>query len=741
MCSPSPEEDRLPGPRLRDSFALIAPSLAPELISAGWASTLAAVADALPPVHTAGFECRLGAGARQVDIQQGIHRLDGHPAAIARFLAASASSPEWELVRRLCERWAEPGTSLHEGLSEVWLEVDVPGEAQARSFDLGQLVPSVFAVLRPDAVDGLSVAHDVLLTLVGPASAELLGPVLDRCAAACPQGARVSHLGMMLGRPVPAMRVHVSQLRLDAFATYLADVAWPGDPAPAESLARMLLENCDQVSLCLDVVGGLLPHLGLESFFFQKQGVDPRWRPLLAGLVRLGFCTQEKADALLRWPGSVSPPETAPAWPDDLIVQSLARPEDVFGMVERRLSHVKLTWSPLLPPTAKAYFGFGHVWGSVASLPSPTDELSEPYRPPRRPAATLQESIDAALDHLLGARRQDGWWRDFFSCGRPDGLNRQVNRYASDEWVTAYAGAALAGVLRPRATAAAYRAWELLTTRRDLASGWGYHSRIPPDADSTIWALRLARGLAVPDGERLRAARGFVTGLVGPHGGVATYGRDLIGPLTDVAGIPGSYDGWFAEHTCVTAAAAVLDLDPRLAAFLAHAQRGDGSWTGYWWEDDEYTTALAAEALSTHGEHRDAVARAQAWAVGRIGPDGAVRSSAPWGDSPFATALAVRAVVAGSERREGREAVTRAVQWLLGQQRADGSWAPSARLRVPAPSTLDPGASPGTAPSYPDDEAVFTTATGAGRALGGGRLAPEPVAGPAQSPVVPVGRP
>ena len=159
---------------------------------------------------------------------------------------------------------------------------------------------------------------------------------------------------------------------------------------------------------------------------------------------------------------------------------------------------------------------------------------------------------------------------------------------------------------------------------------------------------------------------------------------------------------------CVTGAAASLELGSAPLEFLRGAQSNDGSWTGYWWHDDEYATAMAVQALSAAGD-RASVTRAMQWAESRIGSDGAVPSLAQGGPSPFATALALSALAAGGAPRRGTR--ERAVGWLLSQQRADGSWEPSAQLRIPAPSQRDPATAPDTISNYVDDLGVFTTAT------------------------------
>src|SRR5262249_10849069 len=150
-------------------------------------------------------------------------------------------------------------------------------------------------------------------------------------------------------------------------------------------------------------------------------------------------------------------------------------------------------------------------------------------------------------------------------------------------------------------------------------SGWGYHALLPPDADTTTWVLRLAEELGAPARARLRAARDFVERLTRPDGGVATYRGADAPQLEEFLRMPGPYDGWCGVHTCVTAAAAVLGHDPEQIEFLVRAQRGDGSWTGHWWDDDEYTTARAVEALARRGEHNAAVTRAVEWASARAG--------------------------------------------------------------------------------------------------------------------------
>lgn len=656
----------------RDLLALA--SIPPALVPPDHLDAIERLLLSLPVTDVIGLECPLN--GEGTDLQLCVAPIDGQPARLARFLEGRPEAA-WARISQLARRWTEPGL-LGEAMSELWIEVD------------RGLTPSVFATFRKGS--SLEAAQETVALL----SAAEPPAVLTRVAAACCPPARLSHVGLMLGRPVQALRLHVSSVPLGEMAAFLSQAGWPGDVDRVTELAQLLLCYGDAVVLCLDVLGNeLLPRIGLECFFFLKRGVDPRWEPLMSRLVSLGLAKPAKAEALLSWPG-VAYPATAP-WPDSLIVRSLQQPADTFGVVERRLSHVKLTWDGGV--SAKAYFGFGHLWEGSGSPDAASPSLSQASPPSPRQASppplqargSVAEARGAAIDFLLAARNQGGWWRDFFDRGRPAGVTERITGYASDEWVTAYVGAMLTTVPEARARVAAEEALGILLSRRVGGPGWGYHGLLPPDADSTTWVLRLAAALGVRD-ERLATARRFVLGLVRPGGNVATYDPTAAEPLARFLRMPGSYAGWCAPHTDVAAAAALVFGEPMLG-HLRRAQRDDGSWMGHWWDDDEYATARATEALARTGTDPKSVARAGSWAEGRI--EG----------SPFATALAVQTLRVGGK---GGGVLAHARRHLLHQQRSDGSWTPSARLRVPAPDTTDP--TEGVL-SYVDDDSLFTTAT------------------------------
>ncbi|NLS27996.1 hypothetical protein S2M10_29990 [Sphingomonas sp. S2M10] len=272
-----------------------------------------------------------------------------------------------------------------------------------------------------------------------------------------------------------------------------------------------------------------------------------------------------------------------------------------------------------------------------------------------------------ARDFLLAGQDARGAWRDFFL---PAG--------ESDGWVTAYVALALAKAGDPEGWAAALRGWSHLEAAVKPEGGWGYNAATPVDADSTLWALRLAEALGVTASDAARRGLAVLETHRRRDGGLATYASPA-GPRGYV-GLPASVDfsAWALPHACVSAAAAALSgmRDDPLATWLGAMQAEDGHWPSYWWFDPGYATAEAVEALPP-GAARDRAARfaeARLQVLAMMAPPPA-----------FALSHVVRVLaVARSSMLET------AVALLAATQAENGSWPASARLRVPAPDCVTP---------------------------------------------------
>jgi squalene-hopene/tetraprenyl-beta-curcumene cyclase len=326
------------------------------------------------------------------------------------------------------------------------------------------------------------------------------------------------------------------------------------------------------------------------------------------------------------------------------------------------------------------------------------------------PGGSAALARERAVAFLLATRSRRGWWRDFDTLVGP-----------SDEWITGYVGAVLARTGHPQARGAADEAWRRLRARRPWARGWGFNLKVSSDADSTIWALRLAEELGETGSWRARRAARGVARRIDPAGGVATYTAEGPLKLWTRAFRGASFEGWCTPQVCVTAAAGGLQSLPRrpdALRWLEARREPDGRWTAYWWCDDEYATALAVTALRSRPGTDELLDDAARWAAGRIGPDGMAASALDSvGRSAFATACAVEVMLA-ADRREHADIVDAAIGGLLAAQRHDGSWEPSAVLRIPPPSHVDPEEYDGytverraTGGLILDNFACYTTAT------------------------------
>lgn len=291
----------------------------------------------------------------------------------------------------------------------------------------------------------------------------------------------------------------------------------------------------------------------------------------------------------------------------------------------------------------------------------------------------LHHTVGKAVTFLLQARDKGGWWKDFFT---PAGV--------SDAWVTGFVGSSLVRIPDASATEAAHAAWQLLEQRESDEGGWGYHAKVPGDADTTLWSLQLAEALGQGDSARCQQAYAFLARHLKSNGGVSTYEQES--PIRNYIGLPKgiiSFQGWCGAHTCVTAAAASLPkLSEQILPYLRQRQEADGRWCSYWWFEDEYCTALAATALALHGREdsdRQRVEKAVSWAVERLQE---LQSAKQLGE--FAIAWCLQLLTLAKDVASVRETCLEGVQHLIESQRADGSWQPSARLRVPRPDTVNP---------------------------------------------------
>jgi len=675
-----------------------------------------------PPVAWAGFECPLGEAERWVDFHQGFKRADlPH---LTRWLENRALVENADLawiapLLEFCREWARDGSPFFEAVPDLIFEYDVRDHPEQISS------PSLFVALERDERDEPNASaippatkaaaiEAVLALFMDPARVPVLMRGIAKCLSSAPKNASISHLGLMLARTQAAVRINVCRLRFDQFSSYLHAIGWKGSTDGLDELLADMFANAERINLCIDVGEQVAIPIGLECSTYRRNN-QLRWNRLLAHLVERSACTIEQQECLQNWWGRETP-VTAPApWPSNLVLEGLLGKPERFGVIDRYLSHIKVTWQPGASLKFKSYLGFAHRFAkqpgaSQISFDAPGTKASPLRSQSAHQTKDLDSAISAGIDFLLGSQLSSGLWQDFPGNGADDPWILLFG--ASDEWVSAYVAAALGAFEREDAKRAAIWVWRLLNHRRHRGEGWGFSCISPTDADSTVWGLRLANVVGASGSAHATAAGDFLRQHQGLDGGVSTYVREAaIRLFADLP--PSLINAWCQPHACVTAAAANLpEFRDDCLRYLRTAQNEDGRWDSYWWTDSEYSTGLAAAAFAKSEDPGDR-ARLDAalrWTISRIGEDGGGFSAGCKTEAPFATAWSLRTLMAAPEHEQARELANRALQWLLREQRADGSWCGSAWMRTPPVHVSNPDASAESILAL-DRNANFTTAT------------------------------
>ncbi len=300
-----------------------------------------ALAADLPPRYTSfGFEIRLASRRTAVDL--GVSVEHGTADQLATWTnAATHRSAGWRGLRRFAQEWAVADGRLARWSPFVFLEFD------ARQ--LRTAPPCVFVALdtpldargeHPASVP-LETAHTAARLLRSGRFPGGCADRLRRAIEALPASGVALHIGVMLARPERPLRLSVA-LPIDAMRLYftsLGDGFDGGQAARAAALARHHdpLAAAQLVQIDFDV----WPGDGSMGVTIQP-ATGAAWRALMRRLVAAHLCSAAKASALLAWPARTAAAKHAPHG---------------AALLERFISHVKLSCADRKAVAAKAYFG------------------------------------------------------------------------------------------------------------------------------------------------------------------------------------------------------------------------------------------------------------------------------------------------------------------------------------------------------------------------------------------------
>lgn len=292
---------------------------------------------------------------------------------------------------------------------------------------------------------------------------------------------------------------------------------------------------------------------------------------------------------------------------------------------------------------------------------------------------TVHESVSAGLNYLLATHREQHW-SDY---SLPVGM--------SNRWVSAYVLLQLMGIppslLTGQAKQQIEKALDWLAQARTPGAGWGYNATTEDDADSTSLAILALRrhGRAVPR-EALEVVRQCFT----REGGIATYRPGFVPQEAWMRAVP--------DITPLSLAALgdeISAIEKKAAEqFLKDAQLEDGIFPSFWWLSPLYATSAVLEWMPEEWDLPRKAVLSQTLA-----------SYHPLGAFETALLLLCRYHIGITE---GSKSL---VKSLLSEQQLNGSWKPSAYLRLTNPTVAHPWNNIDSGPIFIDQNASLTTAT------------------------------
>ncbi|WP_017720752.1 hypothetical protein [Kamptonema formosum] len=312
---------------MKDCLNSVAHRLPPDLVSRKALCELYTAAESLPPFSDAILECRLGAGASQVDLAVFL------PNPSIKLPDTVPNHPVWGRFQKLFQEWADPNSDLHHSVNAMWLEFDVGDPPSTLP------IPCVFLHLEEAAGCQAQSLLEMALKLLDSQVPPHLDSNLQLCAGTLPAAAKFTCIGAMLSRQSRNVRLIAKGISPVQLPVYLAEVGWAGSVKELEGIIPQLSIVVDNIDLSFDVGDTIPSRIGLECYVANAGPKEPRWQLFLDSLVSSGLCTPAKRNALLAWPG---------------------HDRQGFGLFFRLTAYIKIVCRQGSPLEAKAYLGLWH---------------------------------------------------------------------------------------------------------------------------------------------------------------------------------------------------------------------------------------------------------------------------------------------------------------------------------------------------------------------------------------------
>jgi hypothetical protein len=231
-------------------------------------------------------------------------------------------------------------------INSFWLEFDLDKTSVEEAPP-----PMLFSNLARYQLDTEWLIRDLFPALHGSELTSVQQQLVRRACNEAPSGFQLLY--------AISLKPRLDAIRLDFFCSdFIPMINYIRNVISLEAAERVaaladLIEDIERFHLSFDISDEVGSRIGLECSFRHQPPHGSRWQDLLGRLVQQGFCTTEKRDAVLAWPG-YDTRKTAPnAWPNAADVHN--------GYCVRCLSHLKVVFDYEEIIQWKAYLLFRYL--------------------------------------------------------------------------------------------------------------------------------------------------------------------------------------------------------------------------------------------------------------------------------------------------------------------------------------------------------------------------------------------
>jgi hypothetical protein len=347
------------------------PFLSKAVVEPAAYSNLLSIAEFLPPVADTILEFRLNRAVPDIDLSLCLKpSTPSYNAFIREKGSPFLCDPVWRRLINLMVSCTQPATLLQRSVDLFWLEFDAAGGAQeiplpgyyidVSGVDLKQRWASPLE--RADHF--LRLAQEIHHLTLDLAMPDEQAEFLRHCLVRLPMETVVAYLGNMIPRGSSGIRFAVRGLQPATLRKYLQEVEWKGDVSALLGGLEGISSVAERVVFNFEVHAEMAARVDIESLMTPPNAVLG-WPTLLDRFADRGYCSREKRDALLAWPGYLVYSGQS-EWPDGLR-QGMWFSGAMQPFFHRSINHLKLIYRPEQPFEAKVYLACQQLWMDVST--------------------------------------------------------------------------------------------------------------------------------------------------------------------------------------------------------------------------------------------------------------------------------------------------------------------------------------------------------------------------------------